>query len=355
MRKFGLNKKFLIFIFSLAAIVFIGVRLILSDLPNVGRMKSCMTTKMYKLWLCPAGDNYVTLDQISEYLKEAILISEDSSFFYHQGFDWRELRKSLLLNLKRLRFARGGSTITQQLAKNVFLTPEKTIVRKIKEAYLAAQIEDIFTKEEILERYLNVIQFGPETFGISKASQHYFSKSPENLDLVEGVFLAFLIPNPERYYKSFADKQLSPYAKKRVDQILEYLFKYHKITQSEYDNAKTNIENLLINEEAIPTIEQIAAETSMDTSLESAQSEPQTGTNSLPEPFSPIDVLAPPTEDLSPDPVLESQSDIEPHLEPQLGPEPPQEFGPTLLPDPAPEAPPEIKPTLESASTENEY
>jgi len=152
---------------------------------------------MYQVNLCPTDANYTPIREIPAWVKMAVVVSEDGSFYDHNGFDIYELKQSLKKDWETGQFARGGSTITQQLAKNLYLTKEKSIFRKIREAIIASQIEDILTKEEILEKYFNVVEFGPNIFGIKAAAQYYFKKKVSQLSIAEGAWLAILLPNPQ--------------------------------------------------------------------------------------------------------------------------------------------------------------
>lgn len=142
---------------------------------------------------------WVPLGRISSYLRDAVLIAEDDKFFQHQGFDWDEMQKSLEKNREKGKVVRGGSTITQQLAKNLFLKPSRTPWRKLREALIARQIEKELPKRRILELYLNVIEWGDHIYGIEAASQYYFAKSAAALTPGEAIRLASVIINPRRY------------------------------------------------------------------------------------------------------------------------------------------------------------
>lgn len=227
-----------ILIFSFALMVYL-------QFPSDKEIKGCLTTKMYKVHLCPSSDSYVRLGGISSYLKKAVVLTEDGSFYNHQGFDYQELEKSLKKNIEKGKFARGGSTITQQLAKNLFLTKEKTITRKLTEAFITMRLEKILSKNDILEKYLNVVQFGKDIFGVKQASQFYFKKSAADLSVVESAFLAFLLPGPEVYSKSFFRKQLTPFAKSRLRQIVDQMYQYNRINDTEYLSAIAQLEFFL--------------------------------------------------------------------------------------------------------------
>ncbi|MCB0412590.1 MAG: transglycosylase domain-containing protein, partial [Bdellovibrionales bacterium] len=164
----------------------------------------------------------------------AVIVSEDGAFYKHNGFDWFEMRESFEKNLEKGEIKRGGSTITQQLAKNVFLSADKTILRKLREAYLTYQIEKNFTKKEILERYLNVVEFGDNLYGIGPAARYYFKKSPSQLHVLEAAFLAMLLPNPKLYSQSYRKGALTSYARRTVDLILLRMSAYHMIPKEAY-------------------------------------------------------------------------------------------------------------------------
>ncbi|HPN34273.1 MAG TPA: monofunctional biosynthetic peptidoglycan transglycosylase [bacterium] len=139
------------------------------------------------------------LSSISPLLIQAVLIAEDDKFFQHDGFDWEGIKVAMEKDLDRKRFSAGGSTITQQLVKNLYLSPSKNPLRKLREAVLAVQMEKMCSKKRILELYLNVIEWGPGIYGIGSASRHYFHKPPADLQAGEAIRLASVLPNPSRY------------------------------------------------------------------------------------------------------------------------------------------------------------
>ncbi len=243
-------KVFFLFLFLSVFVVFWGF----SQIPSDKEIKSCFTTKMYHVHLCPNSGNYVRLSQISNYLQKSVVLSEDSSFWNHQGFDLQEMQNSFKKNLEKGKFARGGSTITQQLAKNLFLHKEKTLSRKALEAIITVRLEKVLTKKEILEKYLNVVQFGKDIFGVHQAARFYFKKSAEDLDVVESAFLTFLLPSPEVYSKSYFKKQLTPFAEARLRQIVDRLYQYDRITESEYLSAVAQMDYFLKGKE-VPIID----------------------------------------------------------------------------------------------------
>jgi monofunctional biosynthetic peptidoglycan transglycosylase len=153
---------------------------------------------------------WVPLSQISPYLIKAVLVAEDDKFWHHEGFDFDAIEKALQKNIKAGGFKVGGSTISQQLTKNIYLTPEKNILRKIKEAIITWRIEKNLSKKRILELYLNVAEWGQGIFGVEAASNYYYGKSTAELSPEEAIRLAVVLPNPIKY-KPTSD---SPYVKK---------------------------------------------------------------------------------------------------------------------------------------------
>ncbi len=141
----------------------------------------------------------VPLEEIPEYLKEATLATEDNNFYTRPAFDWKAILRALLVDLKEMRIAQGGSTITQQLARNIFLSPKKTLDRKFKELILAIELESKYSKSQILYFYLNQIPYGSNAYGVEAASQTFFNKSAKDLTLAEAAVLASM-PQAPSYY-----------------------------------------------------------------------------------------------------------------------------------------------------------
>jgi len=221
----------------------LGLLFAFTRLPDVSVMKKCVRTSMYGVDLCPSSSKFAKLSEVSPTFLQALVQTEDASFYAHNGFDFNEVRNSLRTNLQLGTSARGASTITQQLAKNVFLSPEKTMQRKFLEAYLTTQIEKKFSKAEILERYINVVEFGEQIYGVKAASQFYFSKSPSKLNSLESAFLVMLLPNPKKYSASFRAKKLTDFDKSRIRLITQRLFKSGRISELEYRWSKRHIED----------------------------------------------------------------------------------------------------------------
>jgi len=152
-----------------------------------------------------ANPNYTPLNQISPYLRKSVLTTEDPSFFSHRGFINEAFKQSIVKNIRTKKFARGGSTISMQLIKNAFLTREKTLSRKLEEILLVYIMENnrIVSKERMLEVYFNIIEWGPNVYGIGEASTFYFEKSPSELTLNECLYLANIIPSPKKFMYQF--------------------------------------------------------------------------------------------------------------------------------------------------------
>ncbi len=176
----------------------------------------------------------IELSQIPPHLKSAFIAIEDSNFYHHHGISIRGILRALWENIKEGRIAQGGSTITQQLAVNTFLTREETLSRKIQDALLALQIERTFTKNEILEMYLNLIYFGHGAHGIAEATQLYFDKSVEDLSLAESALIAG-IPRRPYYYSPFINLEA---ALKRKNIILKRMWDMGYINENEYSQAR---------------------------------------------------------------------------------------------------------------------
>jgi monofunctional biosynthetic peptidoglycan transglycosylase len=242
MKKFFsiLGNLFILGVSGLAILAVLALASLLT-LPDVRVLEKCFTTTMYEVHLCPGSNSYVKLKEISPYVLHAVIAAEDGSFYSHQGFDFHEMEESFNADLRTGRIARGGSTLTQQLAKNAFLSKEKSLWRKIKEAYLAMAIERHYTKDFILEKYLNVVEFGSNIYGIKSASEHYFHKPPSELNPLESAYLAFLLPNPKGYSKSFSSGKLTPFGRKMVAIILKRMSSFGKLSPEAYSSAMADI------------------------------------------------------------------------------------------------------------------
>jgi hypothetical protein len=179
---------------------------------------------------------FTPLEAISPYLQKCVLTSEDPSFFNHRGFINEAFKQSIAKNIRTKKFARGASTISMQLVKNVFLTREKTLSRKLEEILLVYILENqrIASKERMLEVYFNVIEFGPNVYGIGEASQYYFGKIPAELTLKECLFLATIIPKPKGFmYRFDENHQLKSFAKEQSNFLTKVMLRRNLITETD--------------------------------------------------------------------------------------------------------------------------
>ena len=158
---------------------------------------------------------WVDYAQISNNLKRAVIASEDAKFSDHDGFDWEGIEKAYEKNLKKGKIVAGGSTISQQLAKNLFLTSKRTPWRKGEEAIITVMLEKMLSKQRILEIYLNVIEWGNGIFGAEAAARHYFKGTASGLNVSQAAKLAAMIPNP-RFYD---DHRNTKYLNRRMSRI----------------------------------------------------------------------------------------------------------------------------------------
>jgi monofunctional biosynthetic peptidoglycan transglycosylase len=158
----------------------------------------------YKSFLRPfkkIEHQWIDLKKISPYLRKAVVIAEDERFYEHEGIDWDAMIDAAEVDIKRKRIVFGGSTISEQLVKNLYLSPSRDFIRKGRQIVLALILDFVLPKERILELYLNLAEWGPLVFGAEAASRYYFKKSAANLTPQEAAFLASILPNPERLGK----------------------------------------------------------------------------------------------------------------------------------------------------------
>ena len=253
-------KKLLVILLKLIAVLFVvGALAVFAiiikyrlELPNIQSMvedyKPQMATTIYDKnnnvvdVLEAESRDAVKLEDVSPYVKEAFLAIEDKKFYSHHGLHFKGIIRAALTNFLKGKATQGGSSITQQLAKNAFLTPERTFSRKVKEAILTYQIERTYTKDEILERYLNEIYFGSGSYGIKIAADQYFRKDPKDLNIAEAALLAGIPNRPTKYDPNRSlDNALH-----RQQIILKEMFEDGRITKEEYEEAlayKFELEN----------------------------------------------------------------------------------------------------------------
>ena len=164
---------------------------------------------------------WMPLARISPHLQRAVIVAEDATFYQHEGFDWEGLKGAVTRNWEKGKLQRGGSTITQQLAKNLYLSAEKSLFRKVHEALLTWKLERSLTKKRILELYLNVAEWGRGVYGAEAAARHYFHKAAEDLSPDEAALLAAMLPAPRQY----DPLKITPYLAKRQKEILKKMKK----------------------------------------------------------------------------------------------------------------------------------
>jgi monofunctional biosynthetic peptidoglycan transglycosylase len=155
---------------------------------------------------------WVAYGRISVHLKRAIIAAEDAKFVDHEGFDWAGIQRAMEKNQRKGKVVAGGSTITQQLAKNLFLSSERSLVRKGQEAFITAMLEALMSKRRILEIYLNVVEWGDGVFGAEAASRHYFGASAAALSPEQAARLAAMLPRPRYYERNRGSHYLAQYS-----------------------------------------------------------------------------------------------------------------------------------------------
>lgn len=182
---------------------------------------------------------WVPLKYVNRDLIYAIVLSEDSHFFSHSGIDYDALVAALASNIKKREWRFGASTISQQTVKNLYLNQEKTLSRKLQELILTSRLESQLSKNQILELYLNIIEFGPDLYGIANASQYYFNKSPKEVNAAEAAYLALLMPSPRKYhYTLYQNGNWSPALSKKHHRIVRDMRFKEFISNRQYENYK---------------------------------------------------------------------------------------------------------------------
>ena len=200
---------------------------------------------VYTFPVGPSWENFTPLDSISPLLQMSVMQSEDGAFFYHRGFLPDAMREALIHDLEVRKFARGGSTISMQLVKNVFLNRNKNIARKLEEALIVwlIETEHLTPKARMYEVYLNIAEWGPMVYGIHEAASFYFNKRPSQLSLEESIFLASIVPKPKHFKNSFtADGRLQESQEGYFRLIAERLAKKEVITDAQAPQVKINKE-----------------------------------------------------------------------------------------------------------------
>ena len=238
-----MKKIFKILLFICAGYAaYVGISLaLMPPMPSLADRKFS-TTIQVKDWqgdyhpfvVGPKNRRWTPSNRIPAEMKWAVILAEDSNFYKHEGFDVKAIKNAIKYDLEKKSLARGASTITQQTAKNLFLSREKTITRKVKEVYLAWRMEQELTKGRIIELYLNVVELGPMVYGIGHGAQYYFGKPASALSPRECAFLAAMLPGPRVAYNPY--KNLGKVLK-RSDMILRLLRQKGVLSEGEYQAA----------------------------------------------------------------------------------------------------------------------
>lgn len=247
-KRWSLKKTLVIAALTLVAFLLLFTAYFFLSLPDVAHLREQdpPTTAMMEMRKKQARkkgkelkirQRWVSFHQIPQLLKDTVRVSEDGGFYQHNGIDYYELKESIKRNLRDGKKSRGGSTITQQLAKNLFLSTEKSYYRKLREFFIAKRLEEHLPKDRIFHLYLNIIELGPGIFGVQAASLHYFKKPVQKLNLTEIVRLASVLPKPLKV----SPLQNSRYMKWRIKLLLDRLKKYRIITSTQYNHARITL------------------------------------------------------------------------------------------------------------------
>ncbi len=214
------------------------------DLPDVALLKDRSATLtvevpdwqgvMHPFLVGPKNPYWAPLDTVPDELKWAVIVAEDANFYEHSGIDVPALKEAIKYDLKRKRLAYGASTITQQLAKNLYLTRDKSLRRKLREVVIAQHLEQELTKGRILELYLNVVELGPMVYGMGHGARYHFGKPVSLLTPAEGTFLAAMLPGPR---VAFNPELRAAKVRQRAAQLLKILGLRHILSETEIADA----------------------------------------------------------------------------------------------------------------------
>jgi monofunctional biosynthetic peptidoglycan transglycosylase len=208
---------------------------------------------MHPFLVGPKNPYWTTLGAMPDDLKWAVIVAEDANFYEHGGIDVTAMKEAIKLDLKRKRLAYGASTITQQLAKNLFLSRDKSLLRKLREGVIAHRLERELTKGRILELYLNVVELGPLVYGMGHGARYYFGKPVSLLTPAEATFLAAMLPGPRVAF----NPELHPArVRQRAARLLAILNLRHILSETEFADALVQLGQLggpRLTESAVPT------------------------------------------------------------------------------------------------------
>jgi hypothetical protein len=180
----------------------------------------------------PGTPDWTPYEGISPFMETAIVVCEDGGFFAHRGIDYRAIENSIRQNLEVGRFLRGGSTVTMQLAKNLYLSKEKTLSRKLQEAVLTQLLEQQLSKHQLMELYLNVVEFGPGIYGVRQAARYYFNEEPRALSLGQALYLGSILPAPDQAHFR-PDGHVSEHWGQYLRRLMQVAHKIRRISDDE--------------------------------------------------------------------------------------------------------------------------
>jgi hypothetical protein len=202
----------------------------------------------------PGTANWTPIEAMSPYFVHAVLVHEDPGFFTHHGFSLINIRNALVRDLRERRYAVGASTITMQLVKNVFLHREKTLARKIQEVLLTWWTERVMEKRDIIELYLNVIEYGPSVYGIRSAAKHYWNRLPAELSPAESVYLATILPNPKHFHTYYQRNALSASWASNMRKMLQRLAERGNYDKAAFDYGMQELEHFHFARDGAPAL-----------------------------------------------------------------------------------------------------
>jgi len=180
----------------------------------------------------PGSASWTNYEDISPHMETAVVVCEDGNFFSHRGFDYSAIQNSIRMNIEAGKFLRGGSTVSMQLAKNLYLDREKNLSRKLQEAVFTLLLEQELSKHELMELYLNVIEFGPGIYGVREAAEYYFDETPRDLSLGQSLYLASILPNPDVQH-FLPDGRVSPGWSRYLQKLMHVAKKIRRISDDE--------------------------------------------------------------------------------------------------------------------------
>jgi monofunctional biosynthetic peptidoglycan transglycosylase len=254
--------KYTLLVLALIALSFgLLAAWVLWDLPDTAPLKNRSQTmtievpdwqgEMHPFLVGPKNPDWASLESIPDEMKWAVIVAEDANFYEHSGIDVPALKEAIKYDLKRKRLALGASTITQQLAKNLFLSRDKSIRRKLRELVLAQRLEANLTKGRILELYLNVVELGPLVYGVGHGSRYYFSKPVSQLTPAQAAFLAAILPGPRI---AFNPETKVAKVRQRAARLLKLLGLRNILSEAEIIDALIQLGQLGGRQEPEPSV-----------------------------------------------------------------------------------------------------